>query len=85
MFLQNFNIHEYLAYTQTKDINITIKIKQSRDSSVGIATGYGVDDRGVGVRVPVGSRIFSSPSRPDRLWGLPSLLSNEYRGLFLQE
>jgi hypothetical protein len=31
----------------------------SRDSSVGIVTGYGLDDRGVGVRVPVGSRIFS--------------------------
>jgi hypothetical protein len=28
---------------------------ESRDSSVGIATGYGLDDRGVGVRVPVGS------------------------------
>jgi hypothetical protein len=26
----------------------------SRDSSVGTATGYGLDDRGVGVRVPVG-------------------------------
>jgi hypothetical protein len=33
----------------------------------GIATGYGLDDRGVGVRVPVGSRIVSSPNRPDRL------------------
>jgi hypothetical protein len=31
---------------------------------VGIATGYGLDDRGVGVRVPVGSRIFSTSSRP---------------------
>ncbi|PNF37665.1 hypothetical protein B7P43_G11938, partial [Cryptotermes secundus] len=29
-----------------------------RDSSVGTATGYGLDDRGVGVRVPVGSTIF---------------------------
>jgi hypothetical protein len=29
----------------------------SRDSVVGIATSYGLDDRGVGVRVPVGSRI----------------------------
>jgi hypothetical protein len=35
----------------------------SRDSSVGIATGYGLDDRGVGARVPIGSRIFSSPRR----------------------
>jgi hypothetical protein len=54
----------------------------SRDSVVGIANGYGLDDRGVGVRVPVGSRIFSSPHRPERLWGPPSLLSNGYRELF---
>jgi hypothetical protein len=54
----------------------------SRDSSAGIATGYGLDDRGVGVRVPVGSRIFSSPCRPDRLWGPHSLLSNGYGGHF---
>jgi hypothetical protein len=51
-----------------------------RDSSVGIATSYGLDDRGVGVRVPVGSGILSSPRRPDRLWGPPNLLSNRYRG-----
>jgi hypothetical protein len=54
----------------------------SRDSVVGIATGYGLDDREVEVRVPVGSRIFSSPCRPDRLWGSPNLLSNGYRRLF---
>jgi hypothetical protein len=46
---------------------------------VDMATGYGLDDRGVGVRVPVGSRIFSSPRRPDRLWGPSSLLSNRYQ------
>jgi hypothetical protein len=39
--------------------------KRSRDSVVGIATGYRLDDRGVGVRVPVESRIFSLLSRPD--------------------
>jgi hypothetical protein len=39
-----------------------------RDSAVAIATGYGLDDRGVEVRVSVGSRIFSSSSRSDRFW-----------------
>jgi hypothetical protein len=52
----------------------------SRDSVVGITTSYGMTDRRVGVRVPVGSRIFTSLRRPDRLWGPPSL-SNGYRGL----
>jgi hypothetical protein len=32
------------------------------NSSVGIVTSYGQDDRGVRVRVPVGSTIFSSPN-----------------------
>jgi hypothetical protein len=31
---------------------------------VGIGTGYVLDGRGVGVRVPVGSRMFSTSSRP---------------------
>jgi hypothetical protein len=55
---------------------------ESRDSVVAVATGYGLDDGGVGVRVPVESRIFSSPRCPYRLWGPPSLLFNGYRGLF---
>jgi hypothetical protein len=55
---------------------------QSRDSVVGIATGYGLEDRGVGVRVPVGWRIFSSTRLSDVFWGPPSLLSNGYRGFF---
>jgi hypothetical protein len=38
-------------------------VVRSRDSSVGIATGYGLDRR-VGFRVPVGSRIFSTSSKP---------------------
>jgi hypothetical protein len=51
--------------------------ERSQDSAVGIATGYGLDERGVGVRVPVGSRIFSSLHHPDRIY-----ISNGYRGLF---
>jgi hypothetical protein len=54
----------------------------SRDSAVGIATGYGLDDCEVGVRVPVGSRIFTSPCCPDRLWDPPNILYNGSRGLF---
>jgi hypothetical protein len=30
----------------------------SRDSAVGTANGYGLDDQGIGGRVPVGARIF---------------------------
>jgi hypothetical protein len=39
---------------------------QSRDSTVGIATGYGLDDQGVRVRVPTGGNNFHSSmsSRP---------------------
>jgi hypothetical protein len=43
------------------------------------------DDRGVGVRVPVGYRIFSSPYRPERLWGSPSILRIGYRGLITHQ
>jgi hypothetical protein len=52
------------------------------DSSVGIATGYWLDYRGVGVRVPVGSRLFFCPRRRDRFCGPLSRLSNGHRGHF---
>jgi hypothetical protein len=47
-----------------------------------VRTGYGLSDRGVGVRVPVRARFFSSLPHSDRFWGPASLLSNGYRGLF---
>jgi hypothetical protein len=35
-----------------------------RDSFVNIATSYGLEDRGVGVRIPIRSRIFFTSPRP---------------------
>jgi hypothetical protein len=55
---------------------------RSRDSVVDIATGYGLDDRGVGVPVPVKSRILFSLRRPGQFWGPRNTLSSGYRGLF---
>jgi hypothetical protein len=68
----------FLYYDVTQ-INARTRPNLIRRSSVGTATGYELDDRGVGVRVSVGSRIFISPYRPGRLWGPPSL-SNGYGG-----
>jgi hypothetical protein len=51
-------------------------------SIVGIATAFGLVDRGVEVRVPVGSRILTSPYCPDRLWGPTNLLSSGYWASF---
>jgi hypothetical protein len=47
------------------------KSTQLRGSIISIVTVYGLD-RGVGFRVPVGSRIFTSPYHPDWLWGPPN-------------
>jgi hypothetical protein len=54
----------------------------SRGSSVDIATDYVLDDGGVRVQGPAGSRIFTSPYRPDEFWVAHNLLSNGYWGLF---
>jgi hypothetical protein len=55
----------------TSDYNIAMYLtKWSWGSVVGIATGYGLDDRGIG--------IVSSRNRLDRLWGPPNLLSSGY-------
>jgi hypothetical protein len=72
------------AFKWTEVISNTSLTAMSRDSAVGIATGYRLDDRGVGLRVAVGSRIFSSLRCPDRLWGSPNLVSSGYRRLFPQ-
>jgi hypothetical protein len=42
-------------------------VHMSCGAAVGIATNYGLDNLGLGVRIPVGSRIINSPYHPDRL------------------
>ena len=53
---------------------ILMQILCGRNSSVGIATRYGLDVPGSN---PGGGEIFRN--RPDRRWGQPSLLYNGYR------
>jgi hypothetical protein len=49
-----------------------------------IATGYELDGRRVGVRVPVRPRMCSYPRRRDRPWSLPSHPPNEFMGTVKQ-
>jgi hypothetical protein len=53
-----------IARGQFSDLSFPSPPPHSRASVVDIATRYGLDDGGVGVRVPVGSRIFCTSSRP---------------------
>jgi hypothetical protein len=52
-----------LLFLQT-DFNLLLNEYLSRDSSVGIAMGYGLDDRG---SIPGRSKFFCTPQHPDRL------------------
>jgi len=55
---------------------------RSRGSSVGIASGYGLDDRGSGVRLSAGAGDFSLHHRVQTGFVAPlSLLFNGYQGL----
>jgi hypothetical protein len=53
-------------------------------SVVGIATAYGLDNRGIEIRVRIRSRIFISPCHPDRFWDPTNILANGHRVLFLR-
>jgi hypothetical protein len=63
-------------------LQIVLYVFRSPDSAFGKPSGYGLDDRGVGVRVPMGEMLFTTQCCPNRLWDPPSLLSHGYRVLF---
>jgi hypothetical protein len=54
-------------------------LQDSSERSVGTSADYGLEDRVVGIRVQVMSKMFPSPRRPDRLRGPPSLQYSGYR------
>jgi hypothetical protein len=75
IILEDFN-----NCTNPYNISEFLHINVSRDSSVGIATGYGLD---VGGSIPGrGNRFFATPQIPDHIWSPPSLLSDGERSLF---
>jgi hypothetical protein len=60
---------DYSSYYFRKGMRLPSSIGTTRDSSVGIATGYRLDGQGIGVRFPTGARDFSALQRPNRLGG----------------
>jgi hypothetical protein len=77
------DVHVLEVLSQVSDSHGAWSNVKSRDSSVIIALGYGLDDQGSKVRFPAGGwKCFPSPPRPERLWSPLSLLSNVYKGLF---
>jgi hypothetical protein len=72
-------IQQLLKYSKTLFFTAGLQragIAESSRYAVGIATGYGLDDRWDRVQVPIGYSIFNPRYLPDRLWGPPILLSD---------
>jgi hypothetical protein len=75
-------VYVHVSYSESilkVSLNNIRKGKGSRDSAVGIVTGYVMDFPGLN---PGRTRIFSPPQREDRLWAPFSFLFNEYPGRF---
>jgi hypothetical protein len=67
--------HHGSLYGTRYKIYFIVMFQRSRDSSVGIATGYGLEGRG---SIPGRVKIFSSPQRPDQFWGTPMGTGGEF-------
>jgi hypothetical protein len=68
-FALSHEVFPYFRVSGCATVSGPVLQRTFRGLIVGITTGYVLDDRGAGVRVPVGSRIFSAPRRPDRPCG----------------
>jgi hypothetical protein len=55
--------HGHRLMLPKREMELSTRNIWSRDSSVGIALGYGLDDRGSGVRFPAGAGNFSLDHR----------------------
>ena len=67
--------NKWLRQLDHRNLNLISELKLGRDSSVGIATRYGLHVPGIESRW--GGEIFRN--RADRPWGPPSLLYNGHR------
>jgi hypothetical protein len=70
-----------LLQTERAGTEISFVVLSSEASKYNCNSDW-LDDRGIGVRDPVGARIFSSTRRRDRFWGP---LSDGCRGFFTRD
>jgi hypothetical protein len=67
-------VSSFIDSNRSRDFDVVQIFFWSRDRSVGIVTGYGLDDRGGGgVAGPGGETIFTSTYPTDRPRGPPNL------------
>jgi hypothetical protein len=79
MFLRDVGNHCHIKWCHTPQNTILNLRSQYVVEQQLSRYGDGLDGRG---SFPNMAKFFSSPQRPYRLWGPPSLLSSGYRGLF---
>jgi hypothetical protein len=58
-FPLNIRLNSLQTGNTAYNYSVSSFLRNSHDSSLGIALGYGLDDRGSRVRFPVGAGIFS--------------------------